>query len=660
MSNASQKERRAKIGRKAVSGIMLTLLLISVVTFAFNIQPVKAEPKIWYVDDDDGPADFARIQDAIETADPEDTIEVASGTYYEHLTIDKSVSLVGEDRSTTIIDGSNYGTVVYISANDVYVSGFTIRYSGLYIDDNGIRLDSSSNIVISGNVITNNTWGIWLEQASNNAIRENIIANSSDTGIYLGASNNNIVSSNIIVNNTYGMWLERSSTNDTIRGNIVTDNWRNGISLAKTADSNIVCDNIITENEDGIHLFSDFNSIYENTILNNWFGIYSLESEGNIIYRNNFINNTVQVDMGDSVEVWDNGAEGNYWSDYDGQDLNGDGIGDTLLPHQGLDQYPLVEAWGQFRVFDVILEEEKYHVTTFSNSTIASFNFNPSLKQISFNVTGPSGAVGFCNVTIPKSLLRDFWLILVDEANVTAGTVIVETGTHTFFYLSYGFSTHTVKIIGTDVLDKTPPAANAGSNQTIDEDMLVTFDGSRSYDNIGITSYTWTFTDEIPQTLTGVSPTYTFVNPSTYTVTLNVSDGAGHYATDTVAITVLDVTNPVADAGFNKTIVVDTEVGFDASGSSDNVGIASYEWDFGDGFNGTGITTTHRYTNPGTYLVTLTVKDAANNTSTDSITVTVLSYFQAFRWWIVSAVALVGIAVAGIFFWKRKTRKSVT
>jgi parallel beta-helix repeat protein len=629
------------VKRKVFSGIMLTLLLISMLKIAFDIPLIKSVPTTIIV-----PDDYPTIQEAINAANLGDTISVRNGTYHENVFVNKTVSLVGEDRMTTIIDGSNSGTVVYISANDVYVSGFTIRYSGLDFDDNGIRLDSSSNIVISGNVITNNTWGIWLDQASNNAISENIIANSSDGGIYLGASNNNVANENTITNNTYGMWLERSSTNNSFRGNIVTWNWM-GISLAETSDGNTVYENTITKNDEGIHLFSDFNSIYENTIADNWAGIFSLGSEGNIIYRNNFINNTVQVDMGASVGVWDNGAEGNHWSDYDGQDLNGDGIGDTLLPFRDLDQYPLVEVWSQLRLFNVIWEEEKYHVTTFGNSTVASFNFNSSLKQISFNVTGPSDTVGFCNVTIPKSLLRGSLLILLDEADVTADTITVETSTHTFFYLSYGFSTHTVKIIGTDVFDKSPPVANAGPNQTVDEDVLVNFDGSRSDDNIGITSYTWTFMDETPQTLTGVRPTYIFANPGTYTVTLNVSDGAEHYATDTVVITVLDVTNPVAEVGFN------------ASGSSDNVDIASYEWDFGDGFNGTGIATTHRYTSPGTYLVTLTVKDAANNTSTDSITVTVLSYFQAFRWWIVGTVALVGIVVAGIFFWKRKTRKSV-
>jgi len=69
---------------------------------------------------------------------------------------------------------------------------------------------------------------------------------------------------------------------------------------------------------------------------------------------------------------------------------------------------------------------------------------------------------------------------------------------------------------------------------------------------------------------------------------------------------------------------VGATVTFDASGSSDNEEIVSYEWDFGDETNGTGITTTHNYTQPGIYTVTLTVKDGAGNSDTSSITITVL------------------------------------
>ena len=49
--------------------------------------------------------------------------------------------------------------------------------------------------------------------------------------------------------------------------------------------------------------------------------------------------------LGNSSNVWDNGCEGNYWSDYVGEDLDGDGVGDTLLPHQGVDNYPLMSPY---------------------------------------------------------------------------------------------------------------------------------------------------------------------------------------------------------------------------------------------------------------------------------------------------------------------------
>jgi len=88
-------------------------------------------------------------------------------------------------------------------------------------------------------------------------------------------------------------------------------------------------------------------------------------------------------------------------------------------------------------------------------------------------------------------------------------------------------------------VDATPPVADAGPDQTVCVDTLMTFDGSGSSDNVGIVSYVWTFVDVTPQTLTGMTPAYTFTTLGIYTVTLDVSDPAGNHATDTVTITVL-------------------------------------------------------------------------------------------------------------------------
>jgi len=173
------------------------------------------------------------------------------------------------------------------------------------------------------------------------------------------------------------------------------------------------------------------------------------------------------------------------------------------------------------------------------------------------------------------------------------------------------------------VLDATKPVADAGPSQTVNEDTLVTFNGSNSFDNTELVSYTWVFTDITPRTLTGINPSHNFTTPGTYSVTLNVTDAAGNWNTDTVVITVKDVTDPKAEVAIDQIVVEDKNVSFDAGNSSDNVGIVSYEWNFGDGTTATGLTVNHTYAEPGNYLVTLTAKDATGNEGTHSITVTV-------------------------------------
>lgn len=105
-----------------------------------------------------------------------------------------------------------------------------------------------------------------------------------------------------------------------------------------------------------------------------------------------------------------------------------------------------------------------------------------------------------------------------------------------------------------------------------------------------------------------------------------------------------DIIPPVANAGRNQTVSVNQNVTFDASGSSDNWGITSYEWDFGDGTIGIGITASHIYANLGVYTATLTVKDAAGNSATDTLSIAVVELSLPFSWWIL----VVGFGVGAI------------
>jgi parallel beta-helix repeat protein len=118
--------------------------------------------------------------------------------------------------------------------------------------------------------------------------------------------------------------------------------------------------NLVTNNYIGVSIYdSEENIVFSNTIeLSSYYGIYFCRSINNVIYHNNFLNNTNQA-FNREENVFDNGypSGGNYWSDYTGvdqksgpnQDQPGsDGIGDTsysIFPH-GEDHYPLMYPYG--------------------------------------------------------------------------------------------------------------------------------------------------------------------------------------------------------------------------------------------------------------------------------------------------------------------------
>jgi hypothetical protein len=173
------------------------------------------------------------------------------------------------------------------------------------------------------------------------------------------------------------------------------------------------------------------------------------------------------------------------------------------------------------------------------------------------------------------------------------------------------------------VLDVTKPTAYAGEDRTVAENQRLTFDGTMSYDNVGVSNYTWTFTDDGLKILKGISPAYVFESPGVYQVTLIVTDYSGNQASDNITVTVLDVTKPTAYAGEDIIMVIDNVIVFNGIDSTDNTGIVSYTWDFGDGTFSTGAQIEHEYANTGTYDVSLTVEDTQGNQHVDWIKVTI-------------------------------------
>jgi len=443
------------------------LLILLLLVPSPNVIPLTAGSEVIHV-----PEDYPSMQQAIDEANPGDTVKVASGTYLESLKVTKSLSLIGEGSENTAIVGN--GTVILVSADNVEIRGFTVR-SGTY----GIFLWYCSGVMLRNNVMSGNKWnfGVWGDTLSHfvhNVDSSNIVDGKpiyfwvnendkrvpKDAGYVALVNSTNVTAEDLsLTSNEQGVFLvntkESTVRNVTMSGNDV------GIDLRMSSNNTITMNSLIAINWLSLHLESSHNNTFtENTIREGDYGISTKHSNGNTFYHNNFIDNKVQQYQLNSFNKWDDGGEGNYWSDYTGIDSNGDGVGDTLLPHLEVDYYPLI------------------------------------------------------------------------------------------------------------------------------------------------------------------------------------------YPFDRIA--------PIADAGGNKTVFRNTQMFFNASGSSDNVGVVSYRWDFGDGSNGTGITTTHVYNAASVYTVTLTVSDDSGNTATDVILITVVDPPAVFPWWILFAVCGTAAIILAAFLWLRK------
>jgi len=289
--------------RKIASEMIITLLIIGIFATAFNIEPVEAGPKTWTVDDD-GPADFHTIHEAIIVADPGDTVLVHEG-YYAEGQIDiykNNITLIAN--GNPILDGLQQGHVLNITSSYVTIEGFTIKNSSPFDIYSGIYIEGCGNNITNNN-IANNYCGIHLDNSSSNVISLSHIADNLEYGIRLDYSlNNTIRLNNIVANIWYGLHLYQSLNNTISHNNVTSQAWL-GIDICRSPNNFINLNNI-TNNRFGMALDCSPNNILRNnTMANNEYN-FGLSTDGlelPLAFNDVDVSNTVG---GKPVICWNN------------------------------------------------------------------------------------------------------------------------------------------------------------------------------------------------------------------------------------------------------------------------------------------------------------------------------------------------------------------
>ena len=322
------------------------------------------------------------IQERINMAKPGDTIFIEAGIYREdNIVIDKPIHIIGENTSTTIIDGGgSEKTIISVMASDVIIEGLTIQNTTSSKPAYGIALVNVRNVILQNNIIQKTFEGIYVYNSSNCKILKNNI----------------------------------------------TSNYVYGIHFSEEAINNSVIENFIMNNPTGILLGSD-------------------TCKCNTFFHNNFLNNTNPVYYVSGGNQFDNGIEGNYWSDYNGTDLDRDGVGDTPYPDPFsiIDNFPLMGLFKSFKEFGNSFE-------IVSNSTILKFAYNASLHQLTLTIDGLDSTRGFCRICIPYEAISPPYKVIIDNGKAQVlffNGSVYQNGTHQWIYFTYIHSKHQIKVI---------------------------------------------------------------------------------------------------------------------------------------------------------------------------------------------------------------------
>jgi parallel beta-helix repeat protein len=286
-----------------------------------------------------------------------------------------------------------------------------------------IKLYSTNATFVTANLMEDNSYGVYLEYSSNDTLDGNTLLRNSVTGIFPYASRDLVIKHNGISESAYAIELHTADA-ITVLDNDATEN-SYGIYLAYAGPSNVLQNNTLSQNDWGFRLYSASSNTFTGNLLSyNTYGVDpSTGSNGNLFYHNNFVENTEQAVWNpDCVNTWDNGAEGNYWSDYTGSDANGDGIGDTAytIDPVNRDRRPLMTPWGFFHdiaITNVTVSDSTVYGGQRVNITVTvqnegtyteTFNVTVRYENTTLAISGTIGTQDLLNLAAEQTIELSF------------------------------------------------------------------------------------------------------------------------------------------------------------------------------------------------------------------------------------------------------------
>ena len=371
----------------------------------------------------------------------------------------------------------------------------------------------------------------------NNSRIENLRISNAGLGIQLGYCFNLRINNVSLTNQIYGMGLSDSYNNTFSKISVLNNGI--GIWLLGDCENNNFINNEFTNNSHaGVKSgFSDDNLFLNNLFKDNDYGLYFYNGDRNIVYRNVFINNTVNAfnELEGILNFWDNGILGNYWDDYNGTDLNLDGIGDTPYNISGAtgnqDNFPLINfphpeisiiKPSENNIFGVTPPE--YEISFFGfNIDTMWYTIDSGLTIVIFSINGSIDSVLWDALPDGIVTLTFFANDTAGNVNFTSVNIIKDTLPPEIQILSPNLN---------DIFGINPPTFELSINESNLVSTWYTIDG-------GITNYTFSG-------LTGMVNQIAWNNKGSGLITISfyANDSLGHIGFKDVQIS-KDIVNPV-------------------------------------------------------------------------------------------------------------------